>query len=163
MKASATEDMFASVERLLGRTPDDNELRLFLEGLGKWPIPAFGEEELTIYLGDKARGYNLVFDDSSTVRHPVAAGKSPETPILVTCFFYNEGVEGYHAFTGTLPNGITWSDSADSLVAKIGPPKHEIKYGTTLSAHRWSKGQWMLTASYQRNGAFVEYLDLGII
>jgi hypothetical protein len=164
MKTPPTQDLFASAERLLGRTPDDGELQKFLEDLRKWPLPAFGPEELSIYLADKDQGFCLQFDDSSTIQHPVAAGKVAETPLFVRCFFYAEGVEEYHAFSGTLPNGITWSDNATSLVSKIGLPKHEIKSKKTgkLTGHRWARGQWMLTASYKRDGAFLEYLDLGI-
>jgi hypothetical protein len=165
MKMPDTEDMFASVERLLGRTPDDNELRSFLQQLGKWPVPEFGPEELTIYLEDKARGFCLVFDDSATVRHPIAANKSPQTAIFVGCFFYSEGVDGYHAFTGSLPYGITWSDNSTTTVSKIGPPKHEIKNKNTglLSSHRWQVGQWMLTVRYKGGGSSIRHIHLGII
>jgi hypothetical protein len=164
MKTPPEENIFAQAEKLLGKSPDD-ELRAILEALGKWPIPPFGPEELTIYLEDKPRGFCLVFDDSSTVQHPVAANKPPQTPIFVGCFFYAEGVDGYHAFKGALPYGISWSDNASSMVSKIGPPKHEIKNKKTglLSSHRWQIGQWMLTARYTGGGSAIRHLHLGII
>lgn len=165
MKKSPMKDLFASSERLLGRTPDDTELQAFLGALGMWPLPDFEPEELTIYLEDKDRGFCLMFDDSSSVQHPVAAGKPAETPIFVSAYFYAEGVEEYHAFAGTLPYGIIWSDTANSLVSKMGPPKHEIKTKSDgrLSAHVWPAGQWWLTASYVGGGSSIDYLYLNIL
>ena len=114
-KTLPMKDLSGSAERLLGRTPDDPELQTFLKTLGRWPLPPFGPEELTIYW-DKALGFCLVFDDSSTVKHSIAAGNQAGTPIFVGTFFYAEGVDGYHAYAGPLPYGITWSDTANSLV-----------------------------------------------
>lgn len=164
MKAVSVKDLFSFTQALLGRTSNDHELRSILEGLGKWPIPAFGPEELTLYLADKSQGFCLVFDDGSTVKHAVAAGKGSQTPIFVGGFFYAEGVDEYHAFSGTLPNGIVWSDSASSLLSKMGPPKHEITNKKTgaLSSHRWPLGQWMLTARYAGGGSSIKHLHLGL-
>jgi hypothetical protein len=150
---------------LLGRTPDDSELHELLATLGNWPLRAFGPEELSIYLHDKVRGFCLVFDDSTTVRHPVASGKPAQTPIFVGAFFYAEGVDGYHAYAGAMPYGIGWSDTAKSLVSKIGPPKFEIKNKQTgqLRSHRWPAGQWMLTALYGGGGTSIKHMHLGII
>lgn len=165
MKTMPIKDLFASADQLLGRTPDDTELRTLLQSLGMWPLPAFGPEELSIYLEDRARGFCLEFRDSSSVRHPVAAGKPAQTPIFEGVFFYAEGVDGYRAYVGTFPYGITWSDTAASLPSKVGPPKHEIKNKKTglLSSHRWSAGRWNLTARYRGGGVSIKHLHLGII
>jgi hypothetical protein len=163
-KSSSMDTLFESVERLLGRTPENPELQTLLEALDMWPLPDFEDEELTIYLEDKPRGFCLVFDESSSVQHPVAAGKPAGTPIFVGTFLYNEDVEDYRAFRGKLPHGITWADNAESLVAKLGPPKREIrnKRDGKLSAHGWPCGQWWLTASYVGGGSSMDHLDLNI-
>ena len=44
-----------------------------------WPLPDFEDEEFTIYLEDKPRGFCLVFDDSSTVQHKTAASEREDT------------------------------------------------------------------------------------
>jgi len=165
MKTSPINDIFASAERLLGRTSDDPELKILLQALGFWPLPEFESEESSIYLEDEARGFCLVFDDSSSLEHPLAAGKPPGTPIFRNVFLYSEGVGDYHAYKGTLPHGITWSDTANTLVAKMGPPKNEIKNKKTgkLSAHRWPAGRWMLTASYGGGGSSLNRLNLDIL
>ena len=157
-------DVFASAERLLGRTPSDPELRKLLVSLGRWPLPEFESEEVSIYLEDQARGFCLVFDDSSSLEDPIAAGEQPGTPIFVSAFFYAEGVDGYHAYAAPLPHGITWSDTASSLLSKMGPPKHEIKSKKTglLSAHVWAYGRWALTASYPAGGTSPDHLSLAI-
>jgi len=156
--------LFKRAELLLGRTPDDPELQGFLKKLQMWPVPAFEEDELTVYLENKALGFCLVFDDSSTVKHESAAGKTPGTPLFVTTFLYAEGVEGYHKFPGELPNGIAWSDSAAAVVAKLGPPKREIKNKRDgrLTAHAWPFGSWWMTVGYIGGGTSIDRIDLNI-
>ena len=163
MKTFRLEDLFSIVDSLLGRTPDDLELQSFLTALGNWPLPDFEEEEFTIYLEDKARGFCLLFEDCSAVRHPLASGKPEKMPIFIGCFFYAEGVDEYSMFKGTLPENIVWSDDSTSLVAKLGVPNNEIinKKTGRLMAHRWSVKQWLLTASYD-SGGFLQELYLGI-
>jgi len=164
MTTSPLGDVYSAVDRLLGRTPDDAELQSFLSALGYWPLQVLGPEDFNLYLEDKARGFCLLFEDCSVVPHPLAAGKPAGTLIFAGCFFYAEGVEGYHAYAGALPYGITWSDTASSIVAKLGPPKNEIKSKRTgvLMAHRWQAGQWLLTASYHAGGSSLEHLYVGI-
>jgi hypothetical protein len=164
MKPSPVKDLFASAEKVLGQTPDDADLQALLKKLGKWPLPYFGPEELTIYIEDHAHGFCLTFDDSSGLQHPVSAGKKPGTPIFVRAFFYAEGVDEYHAYKGPLPKGMTWSDTAASMVAKMGVPKHEIKNKKTgqLSSHVWPIGSWMFTARYTNNGASINHVVLAI-
>ena len=164
MKKMPTSDVFAATARLLGQAPDDPDLRMFLESLGKWPLPAFGPEELSIYVEDKTRGFSLEFRDSSSLKHPIAAGKPPQTPVFESAFFYAEGVDGYHAYAGMLPHGITWADTATSIMSKMGSPKHEIKNKKTglLTSHRWPEGQWMLGARYGGGGTSIKHLHIGI-
>lgn len=164
MNTSLLDDLYSAVDRLLGRTPDDAEMQAFLSALGHWPLQVLGPEDFNIYLEDEARGFCLLFEDCSVVPHPLAASKPAETPIFTGCFFYAEGVEGYHAYAGALPYGITWSDTASSLVSKLGPPKNEMKSKRTglLIAHRWPAGQWLLTARYSAGGSSLGHLYVGI-
>jgi hypothetical protein len=162
---SIINNLFSAAEPLFGRTPDDAELQSFLSALGKWPIPEFGAEDFYLYIPDKAQGYCLFFEDADILKHPAAAGKPPRTPILVGCFFYNEGVDEYHAFAGALPLGITWADTASSLVSKLGPPKNEIKNKKTglLSSHRWPAGQLLVSAVYRGGGTSIKHIYVGIV
>jgi hypothetical protein len=164
MNTSLVNDLYTAVDRLLGRTPDDAELQAFLSALSYWPLQVLGPEDFRIYLEDKARGFCLLFEDCSVVPHPLATGKAAKTPIFTGCFFYAEGVEGYHAYKGVLPYGITWSDTASSLVSTLGPTESEIKSKRTsmLTAHVWPAGQWFLTASYLAGGSSLKHLYVGI-
>lgn len=163
MNITHLDDIYSVVEQLLGKTPDDAELQSFLVAIGKWPLSAFGPEDLSIYLEDKRLGYCLLFEDCSTVRHPLATDKVAETPIFVGCFFYSEGVDGYRAYAGKLPSSITWFDTPNTLVYKLGTPMNEIMNKKTgaLLGHRWQAGQWLLSASYS-GGEKLKHLYLGI-
>lgn len=140
--APLVNDLYSVVDGLLGRPPEDAELQSFLEALGHWPL-TLGPEDILRYLAHQDRGFCLLFMDASGHPHPVARGKPPRTPIFKGCFFYAEGVEECRAFAGALPNGITWSDTATTLLAKLGPPKNAIisrKRGV-LTSHFWTMGQ----------------------
>jgi hypothetical protein len=163
-KTSVINDLFAAAEPLFGRAPDDAELQSFLNAVGKWPVPAFGPEEFSLYVADKPRGFCLLFEDAETVKHPDAAGKPARTPIFIGCFFYNEGVDGYQAFAGALPLGITWADTASSLVSKLGPPDSEIKSKKTglVTSHGWPAGRLLLTVAYRGGGSSIRHIYVGI-
>jgi hypothetical protein len=161
-KTFPIDDVSPSVQRLAGRTPDDQDLRAFLSALGAWPLDDFPADEYDVYFNDKTRGFSLMFEDAATVKHPLAAGKKARTPLLVGCYFYTQGKDDYQQFKGALPHGVSWSDTPDTLLAKLGPAKNNIvsKKTGALTAHRWSLDGLLLTVGY-KNGA-IEDVYIGI-
>lgn len=157
------DEVSASVLRLAGRTPDDSDLRAFLVALGAWPLDDFPADEYDVYFKDKARGFTLMFQDARTVKHPMAAGKPSRTPLFVGCYFYTQGKDGYQLFQGALPHGVTWSDTPDTLLARLGPVKNNIvsKKTGALTAQRWLLDGLLLTVGY-KNGV-IEDVYIGII
>lgn len=152
----------SSVLTLAGRTPDDPELHAFLVRLSAWPLGEFPSDEFDLYHIDKERGFCLMFEDAAKVNHPSAQGKKPRTPLLVGCYFYTQGKDDYEQFAGPLPYGVTWTDTPDSLTARLGPAKNVIvsKKTGALTAHRWAIDTLLMTVGY-RKGA-IEDLYVGI-
>lgn len=130
----------ATLTGVLGRPVGDAALREFLEALGHWPLPRFKSDESTLYVEDKPRGFCLL------VR------KAAQAAVLDGCFCYAEGVDDYRAFAGALPLGITWSDSAASLVTRLGEPMHEIKNKKT---GKLSSQFWRLTDTCEVSAVYV--------
>jgi len=157
-------DILTTSERLLGRSADDSELQSFLNTLNMWPLSPFGTDEFRIYAEDKDRGICLLFKDSATIKHQVAANKIPGTPIFSSIFFYADGVEGYHAYSGQLPLGINWIDTVSRLVSRLGAPQHEIRNNKTgqLRAQKWPLGHLSVTVVYVAGGSSIERVDLGL-
>lgn len=164
MATANKNDIFADVDRLLGRTRDDREFQGFLATLGYWPLGEMGPEDLSMFIENRGLGYCLVLENCSTVPHPLAAGKPDDMLIFAGCFFYPEGEEGYHSYVGRLPADISWSDTSESLTARLGTPKNVITNKKTgnLTAHRWPLGQWLLTASYRGGGKELKRIYVGI-
>ncbi len=164
MKSFTIENLFPSIEPLFGRTADDLDLQAVLKAMGRWPLPEFEPEEFVIFLEDKEHGFCLEFDDTQTAKLPGSKDKPPRTAIFRGCFFFAEGYENYHAFSGSLPCSIVWTDTASSLVTKLGTPKNEIMNKKTgiLNAHRWAMDGWMLTASYRNGGSFLRRIYAGV-
>ena len=146
----------------LSRTVEDAELRGFVEGLGHWPLPRFpGGEDL--YIGRKDRGYCLVFRQVKA-----SAGGKGYTAQLSGVFLHSAGDEENRAFDQAMPMGITWSDTASSLVSRLGPPSNEIKNKKTgmLSSHRWKAddgSRRYVSVSYGQDGAVIRRLYLGVL
>ena len=165
MTTSPTSNLYDTIAPLFGRTPEDPELAAVLGTLGELPFRGLASDEFSRYLTKKTAGYCLLFEDAETVRHPTAQGKARKTPIFTGCFFYPEGVDEYAQFTGALPEGILWTDSAATLPAKLGAPKNEIinKKTGRLKAHRWSKGALLLTASYKADATSLHHIYIGIV
>jgi hypothetical protein len=153
----------SSVLGLAGRTPDDPELQRFLTALKAWPLDPFPSDEYSVYHIDKKRGFCLMFEDATLVKHPAAQGKKPRTPLLIGCYFYTQGKDDYEQFAGTLPYDVAWTDTPESLTARLGPPKNVIvsKKTGALTAHRWAMDALLLTVGY-RKGA-IEDLYVGIV
>jgi len=155
-------DVYAGIGPALGKTPNDPPVQSFLRSIGHWPLPELEEDEFDLNIEDEARGFSLAFEDGANLPPSIEA-KPAGTLVLCGCFFYAEGADDYQQYGGPLPQGITWSDTPASLVAKLGPPKNEMRNKKTgeLDAHRWALGeQRLLTASY--NGDELENLYIGI-
>ena len=75
-----------------------------------------------------------------------------------TIFLYSEGTDGYHEFSGTIPEGINFEDSQVAIRRRLGPPS-DCGGGDVIpgfgKARRWDR--------YDRAGYFlhVEYVDGG--
>ncbi len=165
MTTSIASNLYHTIAPLFGRTPEDPEVAAVLETLGELPFRDLDIEEFSRYVARRPEGFCLLFQDAEIVRHPTAQGKAPKTPIFTGCFFYPEAVEDYSRFTGSLPDGILWTDNAATLLAKLGQPKNEILSKKTgrLKAHRWSRGELLLTASYQADASSLHHVYVGIV
>ena len=165
MTTSLTSNLYDTIAPLLGRTPADPELAAVLGALGELPFRGLASDEFSRYIAKKQDGHCLLFEDAETVRHPAAQGKARKTPVFTGCFFYPGGVDEYAQFTGVLPEGILWTDTAATLLAKLGAPKNEIMNKKTgrLKAHRWSKGELLLTASYKTDASALHHIYMGIV
>jgi len=164
---SALQNLFPTAAPLFGRTADDPDLKAFLTDLKMWPLPELDEDEIEIYHDDEKRGFCLYFVQAERVKVkvPALAGKPGDTLVFVGCFFYADGVNDHLAFRGAMPLDITWSDTASSLVARLGAPKAEIKNKKTgvLTTHRWNAPQPIMQTSYDSGGNALEEVYVGII
>ena len=158
---TSVQSLFENAEPLFGRPVGDTNVQALLSSLGHWPPPQFSEDEFIIYVEDKPHGYCLKLDEASTVKNPIVAGIPEGTPVLVGCFFFSEGVDGYRQFSGRLPRDILWSDGPETVLKKVGAPKFEFKNKTTgvLSTHRWDCGAWHLTVKYRDDGKSVRHIN----
>jgi hypothetical protein len=165
MTTSITSNLYNTIAPLFGRTPEDAELAAVLGPLGELPFQGLASDEFSRYVTKKADGFCFLFEDAETVRHPVAQGKARKTPVFTGCFFYPDGVDEYSQFTGSLPEGILWTDTAATLLSKLGTPKNEILNKKTgrVKAHRWNKGNLLLTASYKADASSLHHLYIGIV
>lgn len=164
MSTPITTNLFKVIAPLFGQTPDDPDLSKLLGTLGELPFRGFGPEDFSLYMTKKADGFCLLFEDADTVDHPVAKAKPRRTPIFTGCFFYPKGVDEYDEFTGALPEGIAWSDTAGTLLSRLGTPKNEIinKKTGRVKAHRWAKDRLLLTASYKVDASSLHHIYIGI-
>ena len=162
---SALQNLFATAAPLFGRPADDPDLKVFLTGLKMWPLPKLDEDDIEIYHDDEKRGFCLYFVQAERVKLPALAGKPGDTLVFVGCFFYADGVDDHLSFRGAMPLDITWSDTASSLVARLGAPKGEFKSKKTgaLTAHRWNAPQPILSTSYDSGGNKLNEVYVGIL
>lgn len=151
-----------AVLRLAGRAAEDPELRAFLESCGAWPLKPFPDDEFHVGFTDKSRGFELQFEDAALVKHVAAAGKPARTPLFVGAYFFNEGNNDSRRFVGDLPYGVTWRETADQLVARLGPPRAIFTSRKTglVTGHRWAVDGLLMTVGY-RNGT-IEDVYVGI-
>src|SRR5688572_7571837 len=119
---SGTIEDVATVLPLIGRGEDDGELKRFLTSVGSWPIPEFKADEHTSAHVDHERGFELQFRAAETLKHPRAAGATGRKAVLFGTYLYAGGKFDYKRFTGALPKGVTWSDTVETLTAKLGEP-----------------------------------------
>jgi hypothetical protein len=160
--ALSIDDIARSGIPLLGRTEGDPELRHFLQAIGSWPIPDFPKDEFNSAFEDKARGFALTFQDSSSIPRPAFKELPPGTKVFIGMFFFSEGKDGYSAFEGALPSKIVLSDTSEAVVAKLGPPRVTSSHDSgAVKAQRWPIEGGKLTASYSSAGA-LEHVYIGL-
>lgn len=146
------EEFAKEVVRLSGRPAQDPELRKFLDAIQQWPLEPFPPDEFHVFAEDKALGYSLKFEDAAVGE---AKAYPARTPLLVGGFFYSQGKDGFQQFAGTLPFGVTWGDSPEQLVAKLGAPKFTINNKKTgaVQAYRWAVEGCMLSTNFKNDGS----------
>jgi hypothetical protein len=70
----------------------------------------------------RAKGISIALNDALFVRSKATKFLKDGSLLIVAIHFYTEGYEGYHAYTGELPDGVKFSDSKETVRAKLGTP-----------------------------------------
>jgi hypothetical protein len=157
----AMDEFCAKTMSLMGHTARDTDLQTFLAALKLWPLPRW-KDVWDLYVEDKPRGFCLVFSEAENL----SVGRS-RVPKLSGCFLYSKGKDGYRAFLHPMPKGITWTDSAASLHAKLGKPGYEYrdKKSGALTGHRWQDrdpAKPYLAVGYVKDGTAIDDVYIGI-
>jgi len=160
--AEMIEGLRETVDALLAKDVNTPEVKAFLASLGVTETlqidPDFGGADVSRPL----LGFSLLFKDPARTKSRLAAGLRRGILILTGCFFYSEGHEGYRQFAGKLPRGLSFSDSRDVIIQKLGPPswKREDE-GRTIS-ERWDDDKRSLHITYADNHDGIKLLSFGL-
>jgi hypothetical protein len=162
------------VVSLFGHPYDSPQFKPVLDAMGAtWPRePKYPDRYQHFdYIDFDAEGIRFVFGDEVYYRSDggVLQGKPP---VLTSVFYYSGDPYYHHArFAGTLPHGLTWSDSRQDVRKKLGPPQWQFPNGKqTAQIERWdiaatsaaygADPYWLLVFYTQDNSA-IQLMQLG--
>jgi len=122
----------------LGRPWDDDALRAFVTTLQIAGEPHLQGDDLTTFPQNLKLGVELTFTPAEELKV-----RQPDYPrgalALHNIRFYGAGSSTHAPFTGTLPLGIRFSDTRQTLIEKLGPPDSEV---TLLPSPRWDTARY---------------------
>lgn len=130
-----------SIISLLGSRAGEPGVEALFRQLGVKERPKLAKGEFDAHVEAMTKGVSLIFEDEAYLKdedRPIGQGPL----VLVGAFFYSEGHEGFTEFQGELPGNITFSDSGEDVLAKLGEPEWKeeskgmvIREGRPLGEH----------------------------
>lgn len=136
-----------SIISLLGSRSGDPRVEALFEQLEVADRPTLAPGEFDAYVEAMRKGVSLVFEDEAYLKdEDTPLGRSPL--VLVGAFFYSEGHEGFSEFEGDLPGGVTFSDSRDEVLGKLGQPEWKKEKKGVVIRERWPLDEHKLLVEY---------------
>lgn len=141
---------FDEIRPLFGLRIDEHDVIAFLDRFPKHTIrkPYEGDQ----YVFFKSLGFDLLF------RSPGFTEGSRRRPprVLVSAFLYRKGEEEHNAFASP-PFGLTFADSHERIVEKLGLPSHSnMPEGVNdsilgwLMWDRWERDGFQIHCAYEK-------------
>ena len=122
----------------LGRPWGDDALREFVATLRITGEPRVAPDDLTTFLQNYKLGVELTFKSADAL--DVRQRDYPRGAVVLhNIRFYGAGSSTHAPFTGTLPFGIRFSDTRQTLIEKLGPPDSEVPW---LPSLRWDTARY---------------------
>ena len=120
---------------------DDTVNKAFAEAhIDKEKIAPLPKGEFNTYLEEKSKGIAIVLTDAAMFlgQSNTPIGKGPL--YFSGVFLYAGGKEDYAPFTEQLPHNITFKDTRNVLIEKLGEPSWSRRRNDgTLAADRWDE------------------------
>jgi hypothetical protein len=161
--AAITDAFTETVDSLLAKSVNTTEVKSLLASLGESAPLKINSDVGGAYVSRQQLGVSLFFQDPPRASNPTYHSLPKGILILYYCFFYSEGHEGYKQFTGKLPRGLSFSDSRDQIIQKLGQPnwKRE-KQGRTIS-EGWDNDNRSLHVTYFKDRDGIKILGYGVV
>jgi hypothetical protein len=137
------------LKSLLGRPIQEPELvgQLMLAT----GMPILDEDVFTAYVERQPSGYCLTFTDEAIFLRKDQQ-RIGQGPLYFTgIFFYADGKNGYTGYQGELPEGVTFLDSRDEILRRLGPSSFQrARDDQTILSDRWVRSDYSLSVTYSK-------------
>lgn len=141
---------------LLGHASDQGPLDAFLTRHGVVVRPAGGND--TGLVRDKKSGLAFEYRDQDSFEESVGKPCASGLFILRGVDFYSD-MDGYRAFTGTLPFGATFSMAETQMAALLGQPRKTLAGDKNEGPqHSYCLRELLVVAKFRAKGEGVSWL-----
>jgi hypothetical protein len=135
----------------LGKRDDDPSVKQLLAQLGVNKPPKLKRDEVDVDIELRRQGLILVFESSEDE-------KSSRLYLNDVQFYSGAAGQGMDAYTGQLPKGLTFDDSRDQVLARLGPPDLPDE---DMSTDVWEFDGFCITVEYRAQNTAIGLVHVG--
>lgn len=113
---------------------------------------ALGDDQYRAYIERSSEGFCLVFTDEAVFQGKGDQAIGVGELFYTWIFFHAEGKDGYSEYKGELPGGISFSDTREDVLKKMGTPSWQrmSKDGQRIITDRWELPNYRLHVTYSK-------------
>lgn len=145
----------------IGKQADSDAIKHLLLNFGIDRRVTIKRDETDVYESITDSGVSLLFESERyvSVKHKVEF--PTDAPILTAIFLYGTGDDDFREYKGDLPGGLTFSDSRETALQKLGS---SAKYNPDRNSEFWDfPGNIRFFVRYADGEKSIERIQFGIL
>jgi hypothetical protein len=159
------ENFLTLLTAAIGKSVDSPEVQALFADQDITEKLIVDDDDYETYVERPLLGYSFNIIEQESIKNPKYNQQQPnKTLVLRACHFYSEGYENYRQYRGELPNNLSFADSREIALQKLGDSDWQYEKNNRIKRERWEfeEAGHQLNLTYSDDEQTIKIISFGI-